>query len=96
MTLDVRRKKSDNTYPIILRLSHLRKTTSIFLGYSVEKDSWDSRKRNVRNSYKGVTSVSKLNNILLKEKSRAADIIIDLFDKKELEIYLLSKSKIKL
>ncbi len=96
LTLDVRRKKSDNTYPIILRLSHLRKTTSISLGYSVEKCSWDSRKRNVKNSYKGATSVSKLNNILLKEKTRATDIINDLFDRKELEFLSIKQVKDKI
>jgi integrase/recombinase XerD len=96
LALDVRRKKSDNTYPIILRLSHLRKTTSISLCYSVEKCSWDSRKRNIRNSYKGVTSVNKLNNILLKEKTRAADIINDLFDKKELEFLSIKQVKDKI
>jgi site-specific recombinase XerD len=96
LALDLRRKKSDNTYPIILRLSHLRKTTSISLGYSVEERDWDSRKRNVRNSYKGVTSVNKLNNILLKEKTRAADIINDLFDKKELEFLSIKQVKDKI
>jgi site-specific recombinase XerD len=96
LALDLRRKKSDNTYPIILRLSHLRKTTSISLGYSIEKEYWDSRKRNVRNSYKGVTSVSKLKNILLKEKTRASDIINDLFDKKELEFLSIKQVKDKI
>jgi hypothetical protein len=96
LALDVRRKKSDNTYPIILRLSHLRKTTSISLGYSVEKEHWDSRKRNIRNSYKGITSVNKLNNILLKEKTRAADIINDLFDRKELEFLSIKQVKDKI
>jgi len=96
LTLDVRRKKFDNTYPIILRLSHLRKTTSISLGYAVEKKNWDSSKRKVRNSYKGVTSVSKLNNILIKEITRAADIINDLFDKKELEFLSIKQVKDKI
>lgn len=35
LSLDTRRKKKDNTFPIILRLSHFRKTTSIRLGASV-------------------------------------------------------------
>lgn len=96
LALDERRKKSDNTYPIILRLSHLRKTTSISLGYSVQKEYWDSRKRSVKNSFKGVTSVNKLNNILLKEKTRAADIINDLFDRKELEFLSIKQVKDKI
>jgi hypothetical protein len=65
LTLDLRRKKSDNTYPIILRLSHLRKTTSISLGYSVSKVDWDMNSRKIKNSYKGTSSVRKLNNIFV-------------------------------
>ena len=96
LTLDLRRKKSNNTYPIILRLSHLRKTTSISLGYSIGKEYWEDRKRCVKNSYKGVSSVRKLNNILLKEKTRATDIINDLFDKKELEFLSIKQVKDKI
>ncbi len=96
LALDLRRKKANNTYPIILRLSHLRKTTSISLGYSVEERHWDIRKRCVKNSFKGVSSVRKLNNILLKEKTRATDIINDLFDNKELEFSSIKQVKDKI
>ena len=78
LSLDTRRKKKDNSFPIILRLTHLRKTTSISLGYSVQPEYWDDKNQKVKRSYKGVSSISKLNNQLLKEKTRAVDIINDL------------------
>ncbi len=49
-----------------------------------------------KNSYKGVSSIRKLNNILLKEKTRAMDIINDLFDKKELEFLSIKQIKDKI
>ena len=81
LSLDTRRKKKDSSFPITLRLTHLRKTTSISLGYSVQLEYWDDKNQKVKRSYKGVSSISKLNNQLLKEKTRATDIINDLDDK---------------
>ncbi len=96
LTLDLRRKKSNNTYPIILRLSHLRKTTSISLGYSIEENNWDLKRRKVKRSFKGISSVSRLNNILMKEKTRATDIINDLFDRNELDFLSITQIKDKI
>ena len=96
LTLDLRRKKSNNTYPIILRLSHLRKTTSISLGYSVSEKDWDAKNRRVKKSFNGVSSVSKLNNILIKEKTKATDIINDLYDRNELDFLSITQIKDKI
>ncbi len=84
LSLDTRRSKKDGTFPIILRLTHGRKTTSIAMGFSVLKSEWDDRKKRVKRSYKGVTSINRLNTILAKEKIDAMDIINKLQDKKRL------------
>jgi integrase/recombinase XerD len=84
LSLDTRRQKKDGTFPIILRLSHGRKTTSISMGYSIHERNWDYKNRKIRRSYKGVTSINRLNNILAKEKTEAMDIINKLQDKKRL------------
>ncbi|VAV85355.1 hypothetical protein MNBD_BACTEROID02-1022, partial [hydrothermal vent metagenome] len=96
LSLDTRRKKKDSTYPIILRLSHFRKTTSISLGYSISKQDWDHRKCKVKKSYKEVTSISKFNNFLKKEKAYAIDIINDLYDKKKLNFMSIKDVKEKI
>ena len=93
LSLDTRRKKKDNSYPIILRLSHLRKTTSISLGHSIQKDFWDEKNQKVKRTYNGVSNVSKLNNQLIKEKARATDIINDLFEKDELNFLSITQLK---
>lgn len=93
LSLDTRRKKNDNSYPIILRLSHLRKTTSINLGHSVQPEYWDVKNQKVKRSFNGVSSVSKLNNQLLKEKTRAIDIVNDLYEKDELNFLSITQIK---
>jgi hypothetical protein len=96
LSLDTRRKKKDGTFPIILRLSHKRKTTSISLGYSVLESDWDKRNRKIKKSYKGVSSVSRLNNILLKKKTEAMHIINSLADKEELNFLSINQLKAKI
>ena len=93
LSLDTRRKKKDNSYPIILRLSHLRKTTSLSLGHSVQQEFWDDKNQKVKRSYKGVSSISRLNNYLIKEKARAIDIINDLYEKDELNFLSIKQLK---
>ena len=67
LLLDTRRAKKDGSFPIILRLTHLRKTTSIATGFSVKKKDWNVRKGQIKNHYKEVSSVNHLNTLLLKE-----------------------------
>lgn len=78
VALDQRRKKKDGTYPIILRLSRDERTLSIPTKYSIATKDWDDKKREVKTSYQGVTSVTRLNNILADKKKTARDIILKL------------------
>ncbi|MDC6365201.1 MULTISPECIES: site-specific integrase [Flavobacteriaceae] len=96
LSLDTRRQKKDASYPIILRLTHFRKTTSISLGQSVSKEYWDTKNEKIKRAYKGTSSVSKLNNLLLKEKTRAVDIINDLHEKDELDFLSILQLKNKI
>jgi integrase/recombinase XerD len=96
LSLDTRRKKKDDSYPIILRLTHFRKTTSISLGQSIKKEFWDNKNEKVKRAFKGTSSVSKLNNQLLKEKTRAVDIINDLNEKDELNFLSILQLKKKI
>jgi len=65
LNVDQRRMKKDGKYPIIFRLTHNRKTTSISTGYSILEIHWDEKKKEVMTSYKKVESVRLLNIILL-------------------------------
>ncbi|PWK25615.1 site-specific recombinase XerD [Maribacter polysiphoniae] len=94
--MDTRRQKKDASYPVILRLTHFRKTTSISLGQSVQKEFWDNKNEKIKRAFKGTSSVSKLNNQLLKEKTRAVDIINDLHEKDELNYLSILQLKSKI
>ena len=96
LSLDTRRKKNDNSFPIILRLSHFRKTTSIRLGASVPLNFWDERSEKIKKSYGNAVTVKKLNNNLLKAKVRAINIIDQLNEKEELNYLSISQIKNKI
>ncbi len=96
LSLDTRRKKKDNSYPLILRLSHLRRTTSINLGHSIQQEFWDEKNQKIKKSFKGVTNVNQLNNQLIKEKVRAVDIINQLFENDELNFLSIKQLKTRI
>jgi integrase/recombinase XerD len=93
LMLDKRRMKKDGKYPIIFRLTHNRKTTSISTGYSILEIHWDEKKKEVKTSYKKVESVRLLNIILLKENARINEIINRLYDKGELQYLSINQVK---
>lgn len=80
VSLDTRRPKADGTYPLILRLTHNRKTTSIKTGIHLKREDWDEEKLEVKKSYKGTTNVTRLNNEIQKKKAEALDSILKLGD----------------
>lgn len=96
LSLDTRRVRKDNSYPIIIRLGHFQKTTSIATGQSVQEIYWDDKKRQVRRSFKGVKSVQFLNNLLLSELAKAQEIINRLHFKGELDFLSVTQLKNKI
>jgi len=84
LSIDQRKPKKDGTAPIILRVSHYRKTTAISTGYYIDPIYWDDSKKEVKKQYKGVSSVSRLNNVLYKRLADARGILVSLDDKEAL------------
>lgn len=93
IALDQRRKKKDGTFPIILRISRDERTLPIPTKYSIAARDWDDKKREVKSSYKGVTSVSRLNNILTSKRTAARDIILKLEDNGNADALSLAEIK---
>lgn len=81
VSLDTRRAKADGTYPLILRLTHERKTTSIKTGIHLKKEDWDENSLVVKKSYKGTINVTRLNNEIQKKKAEVLDGILKLGEK---------------
>lgn len=84
MSLDTRRKNSQ-TFPLIFRLSHNTKTTSITTGYKLAVSDWDEKKQKIKSSYKGSESTSRINNLLHKKMTQMVDIITTWEDKGKLK-----------
>lgn len=93
ISLDTRRAKNDGTYPIILRLGHNRQTTAIPIGISIPQKDWDEKKRLIRKSYAGVSSVTRLNNQIEKAKTDAMDIILKLHESGVLQTLSITSLK---
>lgn len=84
ISLDTRRKKIDGTFPLILRLGHQRTTTAIPLGVSVKEKDWDDKNKEIKKTYTGVETVTRLNNLIHKRRSEAMDIILKLHESGQL------------
>ena len=93
LLLDTRRVKKDGTFPIIFRLTHLRKTTSIATGFSISEIFWDSQRCSIKKSYSKVSHIARLNTLLLKEEARANDIINQLYDQGKLNYLSITEVK---
>jgi integrase/recombinase XerD len=78
VSIDTRRSKKDGTFPIILRLTHKRNTTAIGTGLYISLSDWDEKNKKIKNTYKGVDTVSRLNNIIQRKKIDAFSIITKL------------------
>lgn len=96
ISLDTRRAKKDKTYPIILRLSHNGKTLPVSTGYSVPEEFWDDTNRKIKNSYKGIENITRVNNFLQKERARCIDVLTLLNDRNELAYMSISEIKDKM
>tara|TARA_R110000868_G_scaffold1211_4_gene9408 strand:- start:22219 stop:23436 length:1218 start_codon:yes stop_codon:yes gene_type:complete len=72
------KKKSDQTCPLALRITHNRKTRYIFLGQYILEKHWNEDTQRVKKSH---PNSARLNNLILKKLSEANDTILELESK---------------
>lgn len=96
ISLDTRKAKKDNTYPVILRLTHKRKPTSIQTGIAVPEADWDDKRKIVKPSYKGVDNVTRLNNLIQQKKSHAFSVISKLEEQGQLNYLSVTELRQKI
>ncbi|MEZ5015260.1 MAG: Arm DNA-binding domain-containing protein, partial [Chitinophagales bacterium] len=75
IALDTRYKSKKNLYPVILRISHNGRNTSIKLGYSISENDWDETKRQIKKSHSNAESVARMNNLILKKRLDALNVV---------------------
>jgi len=93
LSLDKRRRRKDDKFPIIIRLGHYQKTTSITTGKAIPEECLDERKKKIRGSYKGTDSLFHLNNLILKELVLYQDKVNKLQESGELEFLSIKQLK---
>jgi len=93
ITLDTRKARKDGTYPILFRISHKGKTIPIASGYNVKESDWNEKNKIVKNTFKGIDTPSRLNNLLLNKKSEMLTKITKLYEAHVLESLDISELK---
>lgn len=98
VVLDTRYKKKDGSFPVVIRLGEgvSERTLSIPTGISIPQKDWDPKKRQVKTSYKEVTSINKLNNQIEAKKKHARDVILQLEETNQLSALSLTDIKTKI
>lgn len=93
ITLDKRRKKSDGSYPLLMRLGHNARTIPMPLGISLREKDWDETTKTVKGSFKDVSNITRLNNQIQKKKSEALDKILKLHESGKLQSLTIQELK---
>lgn len=93
ISLDERRAKKDGSFPLVMRLGHNARTTTIPLDIDLQKKDWDEENRVVRKSYTGSNSVTRINNNIQKNKADAMDIILKLNENNILQTLSITELK---
>lgn len=68
------RAKKDGTFPLALRITKNRKSSYIFLEYSLKKEEWIADEQRVKSSH---PNSKRLNNFLLNKKAEASDTSLE-------------------
>ena len=93
LSLDKRRIRKNGTCPLIFRLSHHRKTIPISTGFTIDPKHWNNKTRTIKKSYKDVSSILRLNNMLAKKKISLIDSINSLDESGQLDILSIVELK---
>lgn len=72
-------QKADGTYPLAIRITKDRKSSYIYLNYSIKPSDWDEQTQRVKKSH---PNSGRLNNFLAKKFSEASDIALEAETKK--------------
>lgn len=85
-------EKADGTYPLAIRVTKDRKSSYIYLDYSVKPMDWDEKLQRIKKSHPNST---RLNNFLLKKLAEANDKALEIESQKEYVTSRAVRQKIK-
>lgn len=84
--------KKDGTSPLAIRITKDRKSSYVYLEYSVKESDWDAVEQRVKKSHPNST---RLNNYLIKKRAEAVDSSIDVEASKKTVSAKAIRQKIK-
>lgn len=84
--------KSDGTCPLAVRITKNRKSSYIYLDYSIKPSDWDAREHRVKKSH---PNHARLNNYLRKKLSETTDGVLDIETRKSSATVKSVRNKIK-
>ncbi|MDI1254594.1 MAG: site-specific integrase [Flavobacterium sp.] len=86
------RAKKDGTYPLALRITKDRKSSYIFMEYSVKKEDWIADEQRVKSSH---PNSKRLNNFILAKKAQASETSLEIETQKKTVSVRAIRTKIK-
>jgi integrase len=90
--LRTNKQKKDGTSPLVLRITHNRKSRYIYLGQYLDEKYWDFDNQRVKKSH---PNSKRLNNLILKKLSEANDTVLELETKDDPVSVKQIKNKVK-
>src|SRR5680860_1808704 len=87
------RRKNDQTYPLVIRITYNRKTTYLPLGFNLPEKEFDAKNQRIRPSSKIASNINRLNNSIQEKVRKVYDTVTRL--EKEGEIEALSMPMLK-
>ncbi len=91
--LDTRSTKKDGTHPLKLLIVIGRKSLRIAQGYSITAKEWNEKSQSVKTSCKRYPNITRLNNLLHKERTAMLGRILELQDEGVLEQMSMAEIK---
>ncbi len=85
-------QKKDGTFPLAIRITKDRKSSFIYLEYSIKEEDWDATAGRVKKSY---PNSARLNNLLLKKLSEATEKALEVETNKTVVSASAVRQKIK-
>ncbi|MEM6812703.1 MAG: site-specific integrase, partial [Pseudomonadota bacterium] len=93
LQLDKRRAKRDGSYPIKVLVVRDTQPLRIATGYSVEEKHWNPNGQTIKSVCKAYPNVTRVNNLLQKQRSNVSDKITQLQDENKLQRLSLQELK---
>lgn len=93
LQLDTRRKKENNSYPLIVRITVNRKTTSLQTNINLLENEWDIKHSKVKASAKSYDNTGRINKYVQHYLSVSQKVLFNLSESNQLHLFSLTEIK---